>query len=135
MKLFQSIRNHASVLGIWQPQPNVSIFNLRNSFILFAYILFLTLTSKFFISEAQTFKEYTDCFYVIATCALKITCFTVTLWKISNIFQLMENFENVVQERKILLGLKNIEIAQGKFYSIKNISFHRSNELISKNYL
>lgn len=102
MKIFQCVRNKFGILGIYQPQPNVPILNQRNSIAIVVYIQFLILTMKFLIFETQTFRELADSVFITVTCILKVICFAVTLWKISDIFDLMDNFEGVIQERKLI---------------------------------
>lgn len=91
MKLFQSIRQNLSILGIDSIQSKytrrklvITLLNL--SFITAANVLYLVL-------EANTFEEFANNIYTTSSCALTCINFSVTIFKQEELFDLMDDFE------------------------------------------
>lgn len=50
----------------------------------------------YFLIEAKTFQEYSECFYALITTMYFESLLIVVIWKTSKIFKLMMDFEAVI---------------------------------------
>lgn len=60
----------------------------------------------FLLVEAKTFIEFSDCFYIWATGICTLFNFISNIERREQIFQLIDNFEDVILKRKQMI--KNI---------------------------
>lgn len=111
MKIFQLLKKPFGVLGIHPPKSfDENPITLRRLITLFILIQFSIASIVFFLFEATTFIEYADSFYISATAMLKVCVFSAILWKLIKIFELIENFEEIIQNRalKKIMGQHSI---------------------------
>lgn len=103
IKLFQSAQKYIRRLGIYPSQPNQSYsFNLKNAFSLSLLILMFIFRIAYFLYEAQTIAEHAQIFYLSVTEMALIVDFVTMCWKIGDILQLIEKFEQFIQKSKLL---------------------------------
>lgn len=108
MKIFQTFIINLRTAGIYWPQKyQTHPFNGKNIAILFNLGLFIVLAMVFILLEAETFSEYADSFYLIATTIFCEVMFVVTIWKTPKFFQLINDFETLIQKRESNARLKN----------------------------
>lgn len=69
-------------------------------FIVYAYSFALSINHLFF--EAQTFSEFSESIYPIATIILNICNYSVLLTNKKRIFKLIDDFEIVIKKRKLI---------------------------------
>lgn len=101
MKISRSVKKYLARLGI-KPLPlNQSHpFNIQNVIVFFVFGLCITLNSAYFFLEATRFVESIESLYL--TC-LAIVCtinFASLIWKMSKLFDLINNLEKIVEESK-----------------------------------
>lgn len=51
--------------------------------------------------EAKTIDQYVDALYLSATLMISTFHFVIFLWKMDNLFKLIDDFEHLIKERKI----------------------------------
>lgn len=100
MKTFQSTRKFFDILGVCSRSEKLS--NLSHIKKCVIFLLFtqysITLTS-FLLFEANTFNEYADSFYAVATSSLLFFTLTEIVRKKTQIFHLIDNYERIIQKR------------------------------------
>lgn len=65
MKLLQEVQKHGMKLGIRRLRPDeTSAFNPRNVTFLTIFGLYFASSSAYIVLTANTFREYTMCFFV-----------------------------------------------------------------------
>lgn len=104
MKIFQSIISNLNSEGIAWPQKHP--FNVKNITILVNLSLATILATLFLLLEAETFSDYGDSFYVIASTIVSSVIFAVIVWKTQEIFKLINSFETIIQEREFDCSFK-----------------------------
>lgn len=102
MKIFESIRNSFEILGIIKPEPNCNQFTLKRILILYTFTQIAFSTTAFFLIEAKSFRDITYSLYTAATSILYASCFSLLIFYMENIFQLIENLEYAIETRKFL---------------------------------
>lgn len=117
MNLHQIVLGNVSFLGISSKEPR---FNAKSVLVFLMFGIAIVLLSSFLVLEANTFKEYTFCIYILTGLSSMVACFTVVFFKKEKISKLIANMENFLQESKLL----------GKMVQIS----HRKKEIIPFNY-
>lgn len=106
MRIFQSIRNYLSIMGIESLQSfqknRSMIVQLKRLVVIIIFVLFVTSSVVFIGFEANSLGEYADASYMFATLDWMFFAFVVFLWKMDDIFKLIEGFEELIQHRKKL---------------------------------
>lgn len=101
MKIFQFYRMPLKRLGL---HPFGSKHHKSNrwkqTMVLLILIQMSLATIAFLLFEAGTFREYADSFYIFATASLKVCTFSVTLWKQSKLFKLIDDYEKTINSRE-----------------------------------
>lgn len=102
MKLFQVFRKCMDTIGLRDP-----ITKQENAFpfkrFIFPIYLWLSVASSsmFFVFEAETFDEYSESFYTIATAICLGSFNTEFVRNSSSIFELITKFEENIQKREL----------------------------------
>lgn len=95
IKLFQLTQVYFQI--IYPPKPNQKYsFNVMSFFILLSMIVIFISTATFFLFEAETVEEYSHTFYISCTEFGFAVCFLVNVWKMPNILQLIEDYEQYI---------------------------------------
>lgn len=106
MKAFHSTRKLFGSLGIYRlSSPQNHLFEWK---ILFVFILFgqyIISLMAFFLFEANTLSEFTASYYAVATTTLLFFTSISMFRKKMDIFQLLDNFENVIEQRQSILKI------------------------------
>lgn len=102
MKIFHRIRDVLLRVGIYASQFNERFERLSwKCLLLIAHISVVSIfVVIFFFCEAETLNEYSDSVYGITTSSFVALNIFIMSWKTSVIYQLIENFESVIQTRK-----------------------------------
>lgn len=122
MKIFQLFRKYWALLGVEQLQPfqknqRVKSFLKRLPVFIVCVLWFICLT-VFTGCEAAKIDEYADAFY-ISSCVMAILfTFAITLWKMDNLVKLIEDFENLISQRRTISNIPHLMITKN------NIRFH-----------
>lgn len=95
MKLFQIVRKDFEFLGI---DVNRSQFSGKSSTVYLVHCTGITSNIVFFIVNANSFLEYTQCIFVIITLIFLIATFTALLSQKGKLFELMAGIEKYVDE-------------------------------------
>lgn len=112
MKIFDSLWRDLGFLGINQPKMfHQNPFNKRNLVSVVALVMFAVSAIGFLIFEAETFDQYSESFYVVATSICYTECCLALVWKRRQIFQLTTDFETIIEKRN-----KNIRLMYNFFY-------------------
>lgn len=99
MKIFQSVKMYLARMGIKLQQQNQSHpFNAQNVFAFFVFGSCISLNSAYFFLVANSFVESTESLYIICIAIVCTIIFTILIWKMSNLFDLINNFERIVEE-------------------------------------
>lgn len=102
MKIFQLIQKTFEASGIRRAQAHKKHpFNKKNSTIYLFLIQFTISVHLFLIFQAETFREYADSFFMCMSTIFVFVCFMVTLWKQKNIFDLIDDFEDIIERRRM----------------------------------
>lgn len=112
MKVFLTVRKFYQVAVICRPQTEQN-YHFRFSWKYLIYIAFLVQASisamTYFLFKAHSIVEHADAFYTFSTaisCAITIS---LSIWKISNIFQFIEKLEKFIEKSKLWKNLlKNL---------------------------
>lgn len=105
MKLFQSTREYFQTSGLYPSTSDQSYtFNWR-SFVIFSLLTneFLA-TATYFLFKTNINIDYVETlqsFYFSSSSFNFLVSFMVNFWKISNIFMLMDRFEETIQMSKL----------------------------------
>lgn len=100
MKIFESLRQYYEFVGISSTQTRKHPFNIRNVAILAIFAQFGMTTMAYLLFEAKTIREFADSFYAASTTAGVSNVFTWNIYNMANIYQLIDNCDAIVQERK-----------------------------------
>lgn len=101
MKLFNSIQGPLNILGIRRHQSfQEHPFNLNNATILVILVQFSITSTNFLVIEAKTLAEYVESSYISTTAVMASFIFIVYVYKMENIFELIGNYESVIERRK-----------------------------------
>lgn len=101
MKLFQLCQKYMAIIGVRPLLPDEKrAFNLRNVLILLILCICFTAAIAFFFLDAQTLKEYSDCFFVLFSTIANFVALLFVIIKTKEHFQIIENLENMVQSSK-----------------------------------
>lgn len=105
MKVFLTVRKFYQVAVICRPQTEQN-YHFRFSWKYLIYIAFLVQASisamTYFLFKAHSIVEHADAFYTFSTaisCAITIS---LSIWKISNIFQFIEKLEKFIEKSKLI---------------------------------
>lgn len=74
--------------------------SLRNVFPMLLLMLCIILSASYILIEAETFKQYSDCFYILVTSIANAGIFMILVWKRAEIFQLIDHLEIMIEKRK-----------------------------------
>lgn len=101
IQLFRSVRRYFQLLGIDQSQPSETFsINWRIVFTIFWCAQHSITIFAFFIIEAKTVIEYGISFYGFIIMAYCVYYFSILIWQRSRIFQLIENFQQFIEQSK-----------------------------------
>lgn len=97
MALFRLIRKNFESLGISLHQSKHR-FNTKIVFISFSHCLNCVSYFLFLFYEANTFWDYTNNIYAFSTAILIVTCFTIVIFQMRNLFELIDICEKFVDK-------------------------------------
>lgn len=102
MKIFQSIQNSLKMLGIYRPMVFQQFHRLnRKNVGLLAYLgVFFLAAVLYIVFEAETFNEYSESFFSVAVGLVVLILLILAILKASEIFELIDNYENVIGHRE-----------------------------------
>lgn len=105
MKVLQTIQEDITFLIIRDDVTDsrrkfINIFS--NLMVYSTYALGCMLLTAFLFLEAQTFEQYSDAFYPLATIVVGIFNWTIYVRNKSTIFGLIDDFEKSIDSRKII---------------------------------
>lgn len=126
LKLLRFVQKMLQDMGIYPSQSNLNwqSINWRNSSVLIALIQMLSFSLAFLIFKADNIVDAGTCFYAVSTELFCSTVLLTDLYNISKILQLIEEFEDFVEEsespKRILSLLQKIQIKEHLFLGVKN---------------
>lgn len=102
MKLFQLVQKYLNRIGIhWhRSDQQHSPINWIRIVYFTAYAQSIISSVGFMLYEAETAVEYGFAFYVFATACVAAAAVFVAIWKIENIINTIQSFENFIEKRK-----------------------------------
>lgn len=105
MKLFKLYRKYLALMGVEPLQPyqkdQAKKVFLRRFLVYTLCVLWLTCASIFIGFEAKTIHQYADAFYMSSCLTTILVVFSMFLWKLDIFFGFIEEFENLIEQRKI----------------------------------
>lgn len=104
MKVFQLFRVVFDSLSLHPPKSSIGKYRIDLKRIVIFYfnggcIIPLWL---YFLFEANTFSEYADSFYAVATATLLAFIYFILHRNIQKVFELMDDIEYAVQKRELI---------------------------------
>lgn len=141
MKIFISIRQSFAIVGF---DPNRRPFNRIVKFFCVSFVIILTISFIFLFNDASTFKEFTDTAYTMSSIGLMAFVYVVGITKIAEIHKLLDDFERVFNERKLLRSVNLVIVQKGVQYfklthsllglniSSSKETYEKANRLIEK---
>lgn len=102
MKVLHSCRENLKFFGIHPPllQSSSSTINLRNSSVVFIFVLNSILAIVFLSCKAENIGDYAESFGPSWTCALGVINFSFLIYKICEVFQFIGRLEEVINKSK-----------------------------------
>lgn len=101
MKLFKSIQKHFAVVGISSRHANQKhLLNAKNVTATIIFGLTFTVKAMYLVHGAEQFEEYIAALFVVTALVSITVCFAIFIWKMPNVFQLIDTFEKTVNESK-----------------------------------
>lgn len=121
MKILKSVQNSLRFLGIHKPEPNCNRFTWKRLLILYLFVQTALSTIAFFLIEAKSFRDYTYSLYGAASSTLYVSCFSLMIYYMENIFKLIEKLEYIIETRKFatLMHCNSCKWLKNKFL-VKN---------------
>lgn len=108
MKIFQSVCKFYRNASIQTLSHSDYYHNFR--FYYWKYLIYIVLplgasisAMAYFLFKAHSIVEHADSFYVFSTGLANAIITTISIWKISNIFQLIEKFEEFIEKSELLI--------------------------------
>lgn len=106
MKVLVTIENCAKVLGIRRLEPDqTNPFNRRNICVLLIYVLYFISTTAFLLFDANTFQEFTECFFAFITVLFISIGFLLNILKTTELFQLQDTVEKTIENYSKLIRI------------------------------
>lgn len=100
MKIFNSTRKIYEILGVCQFRAfEKQSFEIRFWLNLIGITIGTILASTGFIFEANTFPQYTECFYGVITTSICTMNLLVILFRLRKMIELIEDFETTTTKR------------------------------------
>lgn len=97
MELFHSVRRSYQNIGVVPVQSNPNLFlNLTNLFILMCQMQMFTSSLAYFLFEAKSIGKSADSFFMVLSSCVCAIYFLVSIWKISDILELIGEFEQFI---------------------------------------
>lgn len=105
MELCHSVRKCFENLGIVPIQSNQnSSFNSKNLFVLMCLLQMFLSSLAYLLFEAKSIGKLADSFYMILTSLACAIFFSICIWKIANILQLIREFEQFIGKSKFKIS-------------------------------
>lgn len=104
MKIYHTIRKHYEMLGI-APSQQSTQGHAFNTKILCGFLLFgCSMASRFIyiFYVASGFMEYVQCICVTSASIITFTCFSATVFKMTDIFEKLDDIEQLIETSKFL---------------------------------
>lgn len=99
LKLFEFVRRHYGILGIYSAQPNQSrSCNLRKKIVLLCMILVFISTTAFILFEAKSIEEIGASFTAFFMELFVMIFFIINIRKISEIINSIEMMEKFIEK-------------------------------------
>lgn len=104
MKLFKTVRVSFRRLGIYPPKftNEFDCPNSRNVILIIIMNTSLVSSIMYFFYECKTMMDYTSSVYSVATAIAFSIWLAILVWKSSNTFKLIQNFEKFIGKREFL---------------------------------
>lgn len=120
MKLFQVSQEYMAIVGVCPLlRGEKTPFNRQNSLILFIFGISLTSSTAFFLIDADTLRQYTECFFGWISILAVFVGLILVILKTEKIFQLIDNLEIMIESSEFaslnLMKFKKI-IVPGKYF-------------------
>lgn len=102
MKIFQSIQQYFTILGITEKQTRErSSLSLKHLTILLLMFSCVVTNAVCIVHVAETFEEYTLCIYGFFTFGMTVLEFAIHIWKLKPIFKFIGNFEQLIESSEL----------------------------------
>lgn len=101
IKLFESVQKHNRSMGVYLHSNNDNFersLNVKNIIFVSVFIQMIFCMVAYVIYEAKTVFEYGGCFFGEATAVTTVSYYLIQVWQIRNIMQLIEKFEDMIEE-------------------------------------
>lgn len=104
MKIFQTIQRCFKAMDIraFSPTNGFHRFTLKNSLSCILAVLNILSAVAYGLFEAETFLEYLNSIYSVLGVTICFAFYLMFLFKMENVFRLIENFENQIKRRKFI---------------------------------
>lgn len=100
-QLSEALRRPLAYLGIYRSGAfEDDSISLRSYVIMVLMSSYLVLSVAFMALKSKTFQSHADCFWITATNMLMFCVVVLLALKRRNLFELIDNFENIIENRK-----------------------------------
>lgn len=104
MKIFQSIQRHFTVLGITVHQSREqSPISIKQLIVILIFVLNSGTQVMSIAFVAEEFEEFTFSIYALFTLTMCVIEFGILIWKMKQLFQFIENFENLIESSELAI--------------------------------
>lgn len=130
MALFHLVQKGYQSLGIYatiKSNRNAPKFNWKNLFFLTCYLMLFVTSMAYMLFEANMIGEIADSIFM---CLTTLTCavyFVASIYKITNILELIGEFEKFVEKSKFMNHIRNESIDNIEWMN-KSVSSFRINK-------
>lgn len=99
MKVLKSTKEYFALLGIIPAQSNQKHpFNLRNGIVYTLFGSCAMFSLIFLIFKADTFVDFSTSFYTTNAVFVNAAYFSIFVWKMSDLFEVVQTLENFIEE-------------------------------------
>lgn len=125
MALFQTVQEVFKTMGIHPSLSQPDRFcwlNVKIYICLIIILQTLTASTAFFLFKANTIQSLADSFYVSLSHVAGLIYILITVWKVTDILLLIDQYEKFIQKRKLRhlqLGLQNASILIKILYFVR----------------
>lgn len=99
MVLIQLINKYFAILGISSSQlQNSHKFNARARVTFLAYGSCISSNVMYIFLEVNNLVDFVECLFMAFAAFGSSVAFTIIIWKIEKLFELLNDFENIIQE-------------------------------------
>lgn len=109
MKIFQTAEKKLAILG-FTPIQSLKTHPFNRRILMGSFIFTVSILSRFafLFRLANTFMDYTESAYLIATTISISVCFVSVIFEMQKLFDIIDGFEQIVDMSKWIESIENL---------------------------